>query len=220
MTNCRESKVVHYIFLGEKRLCSNYIQMLWRRHLTTHKMGNLQRTSYHFSFIDVMLQVHVSLDVHSTMGNRNVSRSRHCTSHSGRSALIIQCTETFLYIYIYISFSEILGCSFFRRFITRELTFSLAIWNDWKRNLSCQEVMQKSGNWTERYNWSAGLKLEHQLAVHNQPTPDTKKAHVQQVAGVFDVHMHTRDWKETFFIFWGVVWYDHERSSVVLCPQA
>ena len=74
----------------------NYIQMLQRWHLTTHKMGNLQCTSYCFSFADVMLPVDVALDVlHSALGDRIVPRSRRCTSHAGRSALIIQCTETF-----------------------------------------------------------------------------------------------------------------------------
>jgi len=48
-------------------------------------MGNLQRTSYHFSFLDVTLQVDTFFNVvHSAIGNRKVSRtelrSRRCTS--------------------------------------------------------------------------------------------------------------------------------------------
>ena len=36
-------------------------------------MGNLQRTSYHFSFVDVTLQVDMLFDViHSAMGDRKV----------------------------------------------------------------------------------------------------------------------------------------------------
>ena len=34
--------------------------------------------------------------------------------------------------------------------------FGMAIWNDWKRKSSRQEVTRKSGNWTKRYDWSAG----------------------------------------------------------------
>ena len=30
--------------------------------------------------------------------------------------------------------------------------FGMAIWNDWKQKSSRQEVMHKSGNWTERYD--------------------------------------------------------------------
>ena len=43
-----------------------------------HKMGNIQRTSYHFSFVNVMLPVDASFDiVHSAMGDIKVPRSRH-----------------------------------------------------------------------------------------------------------------------------------------------
>ena len=39
-------------------------------------MGNLLRTSYRFSFIDVMLRVGALFDVvHSTMGDRKVPRT-------------------------------------------------------------------------------------------------------------------------------------------------
>ena len=42
-------------------------------------MGNLQHTSYCFSFVDVTLPIDASFDVvHSAMGDRKVSRSRHC----------------------------------------------------------------------------------------------------------------------------------------------
>ena len=60
---------------------------------------------------------------------------------------------------------------------------------------SRQEVTRKSGNWTKRCNWSAGLKHERRLAVV-QPTPERqKKAHVQPVAGTFDAHTRTQDRK-------------------------
>ena len=59
-------------------------------------MGNLQRTSYRFSFVDVTLQVDVLFDVvHSTMGDRKVPRTEE--AHAWRSALIVQHTETVLY---------------------------------------------------------------------------------------------------------------------------
>ena len=45
-----------------------------------HKMGNIQRTSYCFSFVKVMLPVDALFDVvHSAMGDSKVPRSRHCT---------------------------------------------------------------------------------------------------------------------------------------------
>ena len=81
----------------QKCLCLNYIQMLWRWHLTTHKMGNIQGISCCFSFVDVTLPVNAQLNVvHFAMSNRKVPRSRRCTSHAGCSALIVQCTKTFL----------------------------------------------------------------------------------------------------------------------------
>ena len=57
-------------------------------------MGNLQRTSYHFSFIDVMLQVDALFNVVHSAKN---GRSRRCTSHAWHSVLIVQRTETVLY---------------------------------------------------------------------------------------------------------------------------
>ena len=46
-----ESDVVHYKEICEKHLRSNYVQTLWRYHLKTHKMGNLQHTSIVFSLL-------------------------------------------------------------------------------------------------------------------------------------------------------------------------
>ena len=60
--------------------------------------------------------------------------------------------------------------------------FNTVIWNDSKQKLSHQEAMHKSRNWTEWYDWSAGLKREHQLA-RAQPTPETWKKHMQPVGG-------------------------------------
>ena len=57
-------------------------------------MGNLQRTSDHFSFVDVTLQADALFDVVHSAKNW---RSKHCTSHAWRSALIIQRTQTVLY---------------------------------------------------------------------------------------------------------------------------
>ena len=88
MISCRESDIVHYKEICEKHLHSNYV--------TTHKklMGNLQRTSYRFSFVDVTLQVDALFDiVHSDKS----WICRRWTSHAWRSALIVQRTETVLY---------------------------------------------------------------------------------------------------------------------------
>ena len=61
MISCREGDV-YYKEICEKRLCSNYVQMLWRWRLTTHKVANLQCTSYCFSFVYVPLPADVSFD--------------------------------------------------------------------------------------------------------------------------------------------------------------
>ena len=84
--------------LQRERYCALQ-RNLWKEsaRITSHPikwMGNLQRTSYRFSFVDVTLQVDMLFDVvHSTKN----WRSRHCTSHAWRSALIILRTETVLY---------------------------------------------------------------------------------------------------------------------------
>ena len=70
---CQKSNVVHYK-KSEKRLCLNYVQMLWRWHLKKHKMGNTQCTFYHFllSILSIIfslimwcfqLMCHVMLDI-------------------------------------------------------------------------------------------------------------------------------------------------------------
>ena len=116
-----------------------------------HKMENLQCTSYRFSFVDVTLPVDVLFDVvHSAMGDRKVPRSRHCTSHAGHSALVVQCTES-----LHIFFLESLVCNLSLGSMLSAFRFSMAIWNDWKWKSSRQKMMHKSGNWTECYNWSA-----------------------------------------------------------------
>ena len=56
--------------------------------------GNLQHTSYRFSFVDVTLQVDALFEVVHSAKNW---RSRRCTSHAWHSALIVQRTETVLY---------------------------------------------------------------------------------------------------------------------------
>ena len=73
-------------------------------------MGNLQRTSYRFSFVDVTLRVVRRCTFrHGRQKSPKNWRSRHCTSHAWRSALIVQRTETVLYN----SYLEILVCRFF-----------------------------------------------------------------------------------------------------------
>ena len=112
MIGCRENDVVHYKDFCEKHLCSNYIQMLQRQCLTAHKMGNLQHISHCFCFVDATLWADMSFDIiHSAMGDRKVPRSRRCSSHAGCSALIVQCMETFLYVYS----SRKFWCAFFWR---------------------------------------------------------------------------------------------------------
>ena len=115
MIGCRDSNVVHYKEIYEK---SSPIKSSHRQCPTTLvKMGNLQHTItiYHFS----LLMPCFELTRHSAMGYRKVPRSRHCTSHAGCFALVIQCTE-----YIYISFPESLVHSVLMKFITGELTAS------------------------------------------------------------------------------------------------
>ena len=81
--------------------------------------GNLQRTSYHFSFVDVTLQVDALFEVVHSAKNW---RSRRCTSHAWHSMLIVQCTETC------VSYSSgKIGVRFFFRFITQELAFGFSL---------------------------------------------------------------------------------------------
>ena len=100
---------------------------------------NLQRTSYRFSFIDVTLQVDALFDVHSTKNWR-----RRCTSHAWRSVLIVQHAETVLYH----TLPEFLLLFFWQNSSPGSLLsascFGMAIWNDWKRKSSRQEVMHQS----------------------------------------------------------------------------
>ena len=56
-------------------------------------IGNLQHTSYRFSFIDVTLQVDALFDVVHSIKNWR----RRCTSHAWRSVLIVHHAETVLY---------------------------------------------------------------------------------------------------------------------------
>ena len=59
-----------------------------------------------------------------------------------------------------------------------------------------QEVMHKSRNWTERYDWSAGkMRMPTGCGTTNTSESDTKKAHAQPVADEFDAHMHAWDQK-------------------------
>ena len=65
--------VVHHKKICEKHRCLNYVQKLWRWHLTTRKMENLQHTSYQFSFVDAMLWVDMSFNiVHSAMATEKL----------------------------------------------------------------------------------------------------------------------------------------------------
>ena len=76
--------------------------------------------------------------------------------------------------------------------------FGMAIWNDWKRKLSRQEVTHMSGNGTERYDWSAGLKHEHRLAVA-QPKPQKRYTRNWLLAHL----MPTRTQENDLFLFFG-----------------
>jgi len=150
----------------------------------------------------------------STMGDadRKVPRSRHCTSCAQCSALIVQCMEMFLYIYS----SQKFWCAFFWWDLPpgsslSAFCFSMVIWNDWKWKPSHQEQMCKSGNWTEHYDWSAGLKHKCQFAMV-QPTPQTWKRHMHNW---LLAHLMPR-WDQNFG---GGGWYNHECSSLVQCTQ-
>ena len=111
----RYCALLYYKEICEKHLHSNYVQLLWRQCLTTHKMGNTQCTSYSFSFVDVMLPANTLLDIiHSAMGNIKVPGIQHCTSDAGRTMHWNFSVDIFLL--------QSLVCAFLRRFITRELT--------------------------------------------------------------------------------------------------
>ena len=125
---------------------------------------------------------------HSAMGDRKVPRNRCCTLHAGCSALIKQCTETFLYMYIF--FLEIFMCFFFlwdllpRRLLSA-FCYGMAIWNGWKWKWELNQMLRL-------VSWCKKWML---ICSGTTNTTDTKKAHVQPVAGTFDAHTHAWDQK-------------------------
>ena len=119
--------------------------------------------------------------------------------------LIIQCTETFLYIYS----SRKVWCAGFWWHLSPRRSLSafhcgMAIWNEWKWKSSHQELTYKSRNWTKPDNW---LKTWTLIGCGATNTTETKRAHAQLVAGAgaFDAHTHARDWKFKKMFFRGTV---------------
>ena len=153
MIGCTESNAVPYKQICDKCLCSNYIQMLWRQHPTTHKMGNLQHT--------ITITFLCWCDASSW-------RIVWCTLRHGLQkspkkqalpfiswALCIGHTmhRNFMYIYS----SQKVWCTVFWQDLSLGSSlsachFRMVISNDWKRKLSRQAVMHKSRNWTECCN--------------------------------------------------------------------
>ena len=119
------------------------------------------------------------------------------------------CTDHTLHRNISLYSSQKVWCAFFSKDLSpgsllSAFNFGMAIWNDWKRKSSHQEMMHKSGNWTKCYNWSAGLKHAHRLAVA-QPTLQTQKRHTHNwlLACLMPTHTHARDQKYFVFVFGG-----------------
>ena len=108
------------------------------------------------------------------------------------------------------------------RLITQELAFSfrfgMAIWNDWKQKSSRHEVTHKSGNGTERYDWSAGLKHDHDWLWHSQQHRRKKRHTLNLLRAHFHAPTHAQDWKWTISGGGIVIWSQH--SSIVQCPEA
>ena len=150
-------------------------------------MGNLQRTSYRFSFVDVSFQVDVLFDVvRSAMGDRKVPR----TEEAG-AALHMLGARHWSYnaqkLFCITLFPDILVCVFFfgggrwwgggggTRFITQELAFSFSLlYGDLKwlktevvspgSDTEEQELNQtlRLVSWLKRKRWLAMAQLTSQ----------------------------------------------------------
>ena len=154
-------------------------------------MGNLQRTSYCFSFVDVTLHVDMLFDVvHSTK-----NWSRRCTSHAWHSALIVQCTETVLYN----TLPENFGVRFFGEIYHPGARFRLLA-SAWR-----SEMTENGSCLARKWCIRAGIELNAtigQLVKTWTPTGCGatniwhKKAHAQPVAGEYDAHTNAWDQKK------------------------
>ena len=154
-------------------------------------MGNLQHTSYRFSFVDVTLQVDALFDVIHSAKNW---RSRRCTSHAWRSALIVQCTGTVLYRTLPENFG--VRFSWWDSSPGSSLSasrFGMAIWKDWKWKLSHQKWCIRAGI---EPNATIGQLVKMWTPTGCGATNIWhKKAHAQSVAGEYDAHTNAWDRK-------------------------
>ena len=162
-------------------------------------MGNLQRTSYRFSFVDVTLQVDALFDVVHSAKNW---RSRHCTSHAWCSALIEQRTETVLYH----TLPGNSGVRFFGE-IHRLLAFGFSLRHGDLKWLKTEVVWPGSDAYERELNRTlrlvSWLKRERRLAVA-QPTSQTQKG--TRTTGCWRIWCpHERMGSKIifFFFFWG-----------------
>ena len=205
MIGCRESDAGHYKEICEKRLHSNYVccedgisQPIKCRIFSIHPIA-FPLLMWHF-------QVTRHIFPHGKQKSPR-QQALHLTCW-------VLCIDRTMHrnVSVDIFFLESLVCNFLMRFITWELTFSfhfsMAIWNDWKGKLSCQEVTHESGNWTKCYDWSAGLKRKCQLAVAQTTTPRQKCTRTASHWRIWYPHACTRS-KIINFVFRGksiVIW--------------
>ena len=161
-----DSDVVHYKEICEKCLHSNYV--------TTHKnlweifsilpiafpllmwRFKLMRCLTSYIQVDALFDI-----VHSAMGDRKIPRTEEAWAALHMLGALHWSYNAQKLFYIYSSW-KFWVCVLKK---TRDSSlrgsfsascFSMAIWNDWKRKSFRQEVMQKGGNWTKHYDWTAG----------------------------------------------------------------
>ena len=164
-------------------------------------MGNLQRTSYHFSFVDVTFRVDVLFNViHSTMCDRKVPRTEEASA-----ALHMLGTPRWSYnaqkLFCIILFLEILVWVFVvvDKIHHPGARFQLLA-SAWRF-----EMIENGSRLARKWCIRVGIELNAtigQLVKTWMPIgcgttniSDTKKAHAQPVAGEFDAHTHTWDQK-------------------------
>ena len=98
-----------------------------------------------------------------------------------------------------IFFLESLVRVFWTKFITRELTFSFLLGHGNLKWLNTEAISPGSDAYKWELNWTLWLvswfKTRTPTGCGTTNTTDTKKAHVQPVAGTFDAHTHAWDRK-------------------------
>ena len=144
----------------------------------THKMGNLQHTSIVFSLLMCCFKLMHHLMAYILPWVTEKSQEAGASLHMLGPLQWLYNAQTLFCIYVFLPRN--LGVFFWQDLPPRELAFGfgfgMVIWNDSKQKSSHQEVMHNSGNWTECYEWSAGLKRKCRLAM---APPQTWKRHMK-----------------------------------------